>query len=36
MCREAMMQEIMDRLEAASNTDLEAVYWMILMEIGEA
>lgn len=35
MCREVMIQEIVDRLESASDADLESVYWMILMELGE-
>lgn len=35
MCREAMIQEIMERLSAAPNADVEAVYWMVLVELGE-
>ena len=35
MCREAMIQEIMERLEGAPNADVEAVYWMVLVELGE-
>jgi hypothetical protein len=35
MCRETMIQEIMERLEGASNTDVESIYWMVLIELGE-
>ena len=35
MCKEAMIQEIMERLSAAPNADVEAVYWMVLVELGE-
>ena len=35
MCREDMLNEIRERLESASNADVEAVYWMVIMEIGE-
>ena len=35
MCREAMIQEIVERLEGAPNADVEAVYWMVLVELGE-
>lgn len=35
MCREAMIQEIVERLEGAPNADVEAVYWMVLIELGE-
>ena len=35
MCRQAMLNEIRERLEGASNADVEAVYWMVLVELGE-
>ena len=35
MCREAMIQEIMERLERAPNADVESIYWMVLFELGE-
>lgn len=35
MCRESMIREIMERLESAPNADVEAVYWMVLVELGE-
>lgn len=35
MCRENMLQFIRERLEAAPDEDVEAVYWMVLMELGE-
>lgn len=30
--REKMIEHIMERLEEASDSDLESVYWMIEME----
>ena len=36
MCRETMIQEIMERLESASDADVESIYWMVLFELGEA
>lgn len=35
MCRETMIKEIMERLEAAPNADVESIYWMVLFELGE-
>lgn len=35
MCREAMIQEIMERLSAAPDADVESIYWMVLFELGE-
>lgn len=36
MCREQMLQEIRNRLEAAPDADVESIYWMVLFELGEA
>ena len=35
MCRETMIAEIMDRLESAPSADVEAIYWIVLTELGE-
>ena len=35
MCREHMLEWIQERLESASNEDVEAVYWMVMIELGE-
>ncbi len=35
MCREAMLNEIRERLEEASDADVEAVFWMVKVELGE-
>ena len=35
MSREEMLTYIRDRLEDAPDRDVEAVYWMILIELGE-
>lgn len=35
MTRKDMMEFIRDRLEAASDADVESVYWMVVMEIGD-
>ena len=35
MCRDHMLEWIRERLESASNEDVEAVYWMVLIELGE-
>ena len=36
MCREYMLKDIQERLEAASDADVESIYWMVLFELGEA
>lgn len=33
MSRIEMLEFINDRLESATNADVEAVYWMIVMEL---
>lgn len=33
MSREEMMRRIAERLEYASDADLESVYWMVEMEL---
>ena len=35
MCREQMLKEIQERLAAASDADVESIYWMVLFELGE-
>ena len=35
MCREYMLQQIRDVLETASDTDVESIYWMVMLELGE-
>lgn len=32
--RETMIDYIVDKLNGATNADVEAVYWMIVMELG--
>lgn len=34
MNREEMIQYIRDRLESAPDIDVEAIYWMVVMELG--
>ena len=36
MDREAMLDFIRERLDGASDADIEAVYWMVLVELGDA
>lgn len=33
MSKKEMLEFIQDRLETATNADVEAVYWMIIMEL---
>lgn len=33
MSKKEMLEFIQDRLETATNADVEAVYWMIVMEL---
>ena len=33
MTRKDMLEFIRDRLEAASDADVEAVYWMVTLEV---
>ena len=33
MTREEMLEFIRDRLEGASDADVESVYWMVSMEV---
>lgn len=33
MCREDMLEFIRERLETASDADVEAVYWVVAMEV---
>lgn len=35
MCRKDMIAYIQDRLEYASDQDVESVYWMVVFEIGD-
>ena len=35
MCREHMLKQIQEKLESASDADVESIYWMILFELGE-
>ena len=30
-----MLQQIRDALETASDTDVESIYWMVMLELGE-
>ena len=34
MNREEMIEYIRDRLDNASDLDVEAIYWMVVMELG--
>lgn len=33
MSRKEMLEFIQDRLESATNADVEAVYWVVVMEL---